>query len=129
MCYNICLKKKNIVEAKKNIFFKIKIIARIQYKRQFALAGQYFGKVEQNLSRLKLGHILSTFHRPSQEGILWKEIPRKTPRMFFALHTRVVPPTYVPTICFKLMTLQNIMKFCFVRVPVLQWNKHLTHPA
>ena len=32
------------------------------------LPGQYFGRVEQNLSRRKLGYILSTFHRPSQGG-------------------------------------------------------------
>ena len=30
MCYNICLKKKNIVEAKKIILFKIKIVIRKQ---------------------------------------------------------------------------------------------------
>ena len=48
------------------------------------LPGQYFGKVEQNFSCRKLGYILSTFHRPSQEGdrpsqggILWKESPRE----------------------------------------------------
>ena len=40
------------------------------YYHQFVLAVQYFEKVEQNLSRPKLGCILSTFHRPSQGGIL-----------------------------------------------------------
>ena len=38
--------------------------------RQFVIAGQYFGRMEQNLSCRKLGYILSTFHRPSQGGIL-----------------------------------------------------------
>ena len=37
---------------------------------QFVIPGQYFGRVEQNLSRRKLGYILSTFQRPSQGGIL-----------------------------------------------------------
>ena len=30
LCYNICLQKKKIVEAEKIIFFKIKIVIRIQ---------------------------------------------------------------------------------------------------
>ena len=34
------------------------------------LPGQYFGRVEQNLSHWKLGYILLIFHRPNQGGIL-----------------------------------------------------------
>ena len=41
---------------------------RIQ--RKFVIAGQYFGSVQQNLSRRELGHIFVTFERPTQESIL-----------------------------------------------------------
>ena len=61
---------------------------------QFVIAGQYFGRMKQNLSCQKLGYILSTFQRPRQEGIVWKESPRRTPWMFFPLYTRVALPIY-----------------------------------
>ena len=90
----------------------------------FVIAGQYFGRVEQNLSHQRVGHILLNFHRPSQGGILWKESTRETPRMFF--------PLFHPYL-FLLQALSwwhcrtsRRRKLCFLRVPVLQWNKHTT---
>ena len=89
-------------------------VIRIQYESKTYLtwiwnSWSYFGRVEQNLSRQKLGYILSTFQRPGREGILWKQSPRGTPRIFFPLYNGVAPPVYVPTASFKLMSLRNIM--------------------
>ena len=37
---------------------------------QFVIAGQYFGRMKQNLSRRKLGYTLSIFQTPNQGGIV-----------------------------------------------------------
>ena len=61
------------------------------------------------MSRPNLGYILSTFQRPSQEGILRKESLKGNPRMFFPLYNVVASPIYVSTTSFKLMALRDIM--------------------
>ena len=106
----------------KIIFFKNKI--------RFSIAGQYFGKVEQNLSHQKLGYILSTFDRPSQGDILWEQSLRGISRVLFPLYTGVAPPIYVPTTNFKLMTLQNIrIKEALLSKGASVTMKQTSHPV
>ena len=38
VCYNMCLKKKNIVEAEKLIFFKIKTVIRIKISKMYLMS-------------------------------------------------------------------------------------------
>ena len=76
--YNICLKMKIIVE-EKIISFEIKIMIRIQseskpYLTPILIASQYFGKVEQNLSRGKLGYIRRFFIDRANEVLYERKV-------------------------------------------------------
>ena len=80
------------------------------------------------MTHQKLSYILSIFHKLSQGGILWKDSPRGTSRMFFSLYTGVASAIYVRTTSFKLILLRNITvsEALLLRVPVWQWNKYPT---
>ena len=46
------------------------------YLTSIVIGGQYFGRVEQNLSCRKLGYILSTFHRRVEEVFYERKVQR-----------------------------------------------------
>ena len=91
----------------KIIFFKIKIVIRLQWESKTFLTSicnswSIFWEGGTKFFVSDTRHLLSTFHIPCQRS------PRGTPRNFFLLYTRVAPPIYVPATSFKLMTLRNI---------------------
>ena len=73
------------------------------------------------LFRQKLGHILSNFHRLSQKVILWKESTRGIPRMFYPLLRPFI--FLLQALSWWRYRKSGLRKLCFLRVPVLQWNK------
>ena len=100
------------------------------------LPGQYFRRVELNVSCQKLGYILPIFyrpskggHRPHQGGILRKESLREAPRMFLPLYTAVSLPIYVPTTSLKLMALWNIKVEALLSNGASGTVKQTSHPV
>ena len=84
------------------------------------MAGQYFGRVEQNLSHRKLGYILHYRLFLDRVKEVFYESPRRSPRMFFALQTEVevllskgasvtMKPTFHPAES-KKVKMRNILK-------------------